>query len=162
MRITVLTYLEKEGAEEHDVVVDQVAAALREGHKPSILGVHGDVGKLISGPRAAQAGPGLQPAGDVRRQHPAATSPSPALLDLLGLRYTGGGPGELYLRQDKGLAKKVLAFEKILYPDFAVFSQRRGLRDRRQPAHAALRQAAHARTPRSASTATRWSATRPR
>ncbi len=39
------------------------------------------------------------------------------------MRYTGGGPGELYLRQDKGLAKKVLAFEKILYPDFAVFSQ---------------------------------------
>ena len=34
------------------------------------------------------------------------------VLDLLGLRYTGGGPGELYLRQDKGLAKKVLAFEQ--------------------------------------------------
>jgi D-alanine-D-alanine ligase len=45
------------------------------------------------------------------------------LLDLLGARYTGGGPGELYLRQDKGLAKKVFAFEGILYPHFAVFSQ---------------------------------------
>ena len=35
-------------------------------------------------------------------------------LDLLGVRYTGGGPGELYLRQDKGLAKKALAFDNIL------------------------------------------------
>src|SRR5882757_6493630 len=45
------------------------------------------------------------------------------LLDLLSLPYTGGGPGELSLRQDKGLAKRALAFEKILYPDFAVFSK---------------------------------------
>src|SRR3954463_10294680 len=45
------------------------------------------------------------------------------LLDLIGIPFTGGGPGELYLREDKGLAKKVLAFDGILYPDFAVFSR---------------------------------------
>ena len=45
------------------------------------------------------------------------------LLDLLGYPYTGGGFGELSLRQDKGLAKRALAFEKILYPDFAVISR---------------------------------------
>ncbi len=45
------------------------------------------------------------------------------LLELLGYPYTGGGPGELSLRQDKGLAKRALAFEKILYPDFAVISR---------------------------------------
>jgi D-alanine-D-alanine ligase len=45
------------------------------------------------------------------------------ILDALGYRYTGGGPGELYIRQDKGLAKKILAFDKILFPDFAVFSR---------------------------------------
>jgi D-alanine-D-alanine ligase len=44
------------------------------------------------------------------------------LLEMMGLTYTGGGPGELYLRQDKGLAKRLLAFEEILYPDFAVIS----------------------------------------
>ena len=48
--------------------------------------------------------------------------PIAGLLDLLGYPYTGGGPSELALRQDKGLAKRALAFEKILYPDFAVFS----------------------------------------
>src|SRR5262245_38947589 len=49
--------------------------------------------------------------------------PVTGLLDLLGLRYTGSGSGELYLSQDKGLTKKLLAFEEILYPRFAVFSR---------------------------------------
>src|SRR5262249_60310747 len=43
------------------------------------------------------------------------------VLDLLGLRYTGCGPGELYLANDKALGKKLLAFEGLLYPKFAVF-----------------------------------------
>ena len=45
------------------------------------------------------------------------------LLELLRVHYTGSGPGELFLRQDKGLAKKVLAFEDILFPHFAIFSK---------------------------------------
>jgi D-alanine-D-alanine ligase len=45
------------------------------------------------------------------------------VLELLRLRYTGSGPGELFLRQDKGLAKKVFAFENIQYPHFAVFGK---------------------------------------
>jgi D-alanine-D-alanine ligase len=44
-------------------------------------------------------------------------------LDLLGIPYTGGGPGEFYLRQDKSLTKKLLAFDGVRYPDFAVFSR---------------------------------------
>ena len=43
-------------------------------------------------------------------------------LDLLGLPYTGGGPGEFYMQEDKALTKKLLAFDNIRYPDFAVFS----------------------------------------
>jgi D-alanine-D-alanine ligase len=35
--------------------------------------------------------------------------------------YTGCGPGEYYLGQDKALAKKLLAFEGIQFPKFAVF-----------------------------------------
>jgi D-alanine-D-alanine ligase len=52
--------------------------------------------------------------------------PVAGVLDLLGLKYTGSGPGELYLSQDKGLTKKLLAFEDILYPRFAVFSRQAG------------------------------------
>ena len=123
MKITILTYLESEESRDHDIVVDQVADALRElGHTPSILGIHGDVRKLISG--LARRKPdlvfnlmemfGTNVRGDVAVA---------GLLELLGIPYTGGGPGELSLRQDKGLAKRALAFEKILYPDFAVISK---------------------------------------
>src|SRR5262249_58659488 len=44
-------------------------------------------------------------------------------LGVLGLDYTGGGPGELSLAQDKALAKKILAFDKIPFPRFAVFTR---------------------------------------
>ena len=48
MKITVLAYLEHEGNQKPDVVADQVVDALRQGkHTASILGVHGDVRKLI-------------------------------------------------------------------------------------------------------------------
>ena len=125
MKITVLTYLdsEDESSKEYDQVVPQVARTLRRlGHRVSVLGVHGDVKRLIAG--LSRRRPDLvfnlmemfgdNVFGDI---------PVTGLLDLLGLRYTGSGPGELYLSQDKGLTKKLLAFEEILYPRFAVFSR---------------------------------------
>jgi D-alanine-D-alanine ligase len=121
MRITIPTYLEKEGATTYDAVVDQVAEALRAGgHRISILGVHGDIDKLVTGltrPRPdlvfnlmEMFGKNIR--GDV---HVA------GLLDMLGLRHTGGGGGEFYLQQDKALAKQLLDFEGVSYPDFTVF-----------------------------------------
>lgn len=127
MKITVLTYLDStdENSKAYDPVVPQVARALRRlGHRVSILGVHSDVKRLISG--LSRRKPDLvfnlmemfgdNLFGDI---------PIAGLLDLLGVRYTGSGPGELYLSQDKGLTKKLLAFEDILYPRFAVFSRDR-------------------------------------
>jgi len=123
VKITVLTYLdsEDENSKEYDPVVPQVARTLRRlGHRVSILGVHGDVKRLITG--LSRRRPELvfnlmemfgdNVFGDI---------PVTGLLELLGLRYTGSGPGELYLSQDKGLTKKLLAFENILYPRYAVF-----------------------------------------
>jgi D-alanine-D-alanine ligase len=123
MKITVLTYLEKKNDKTHDVVVDQVARALRRGgHKVSVLGVHGDVKKLISG--LSRRKPELvfnimEMFGD----NLLGASGVAGLLDLLELPYTGGGPGEYYLQEDKALTKKLLAYEDVKYPDFAVFSQ---------------------------------------
>src|SRR5207248_4518065 len=117
------TYLEKENDPSHDVVVGQVAAALRKGgHRPSVLGVHGDIKKLLSG--LGRRKPELvfnlmETFGESQLGAVGVVG----LLDLLGLRYTGGGPGEFYLQEDKALTKKLLAFEHIGYPDFAVFSQ---------------------------------------
>jgi D-alanine-D-alanine ligase len=127
MKITILTYLEAEDAKEYDIVVDQVAKVLRQAkHQVSILAVHGDVKKLVGGLTRRKPDLvfnlmemfGKSLSGDIGVV---------GLLDLLGLPYTGGGPGEFYLQQDKALAKKVLAFEGIKYPDFAVFSKDRDL-----------------------------------
>jgi D-alanine-D-alanine ligase len=126
MNITVLTHLEKETSKAHDVVVDQVSAALKErGHEVSVLGVHADIQKLIAGltvPRPEMVFNLMEmfsadPFGDVDVA---------GLLDLLDLPHTGGGAGEIFLRQDKALAKKLLAFDGILYPRFAVFPRNAG------------------------------------
>src|SRR5918992_2398119 len=123
MNITVLANLEDGEAGSFDAVVGQVAAALRKNkHRVSVFGVGDDLRKLVSGlarRRSDLVFNLIEYFGDNIGGDVAVTG----LMDLLRLRYTGGGPGELYLRQDKGLAKKVLAFENILYPHFAVFSK---------------------------------------
>lgn len=127
MRITVLTYAEAEEDREVDIAVTQVAEALKElGHTASILSVHGDIKKLLAG--LARRKPELvfnmmemwgdDIGGDI---------PVVGLLEMLGLHYTGCGPGEFYLGQDKALAKKILAYEGISYPKFAVFGRDAGL-----------------------------------
>jgi D-alanine-D-alanine ligase len=125
MKITVLTYLdsEDENSKDYDPVVPQVARALRKlGHRVSVLGVHGDVKRLIAG--LSRRRPDLVfNLMEMFGENVFGDIPVTGLLDLLGLDYTGSGPGELYLSQDKGLTKKLLAFEDILYPRFAVFSR---------------------------------------
>lgn len=124
MRITVLTYIDGgERSTEYDPVVRQVVRALRrQGHQVAILGVHADVKRVIAGLQRRR--PDLvfnlvemfadNMFGDIAME---------GLLDLLGLKYTGVGPGESYLTQDKALSKKLLAFHGILYPRFAVFAR---------------------------------------
>jgi D-alanine-D-alanine ligase len=126
VRITVLTWLESERATEHDVVVDQVVDALEAGgHVVSIIGVHGELQRLVDGIRITD--PDLvfnlmemfddNLLGDVSVA---------GLLELCGVPYTGCGPGELYLCQDKALTKKILHHEGIAYPRFAVFPRGAG------------------------------------
>ena len=123
MRITILTHQSKEGDKTHDVVVDQVAEALRtNGHTPSILGIYADVLALYRG--LTRRKPELvfnlmETFGDDEL----GAVPVAGMLELLDLRYTGPGPGECYLQEDKVLTKKLLAFDGIKYPDFAVFSE---------------------------------------
>jgi D-alanine-D-alanine ligase len=124
VKITVLTYLDDgENSKEYDPVVPQVARTLRKlGHRASVLGVHGDVKRLVAG--LARRKPDLVfNLMEMFGENVFGDIPVTGLLDLLGVDYTGSGPGELYLSQDKGLTKKLLAFEDILYPRFAVFSR---------------------------------------
>jgi D-alanine-D-alanine ligase len=125
MKITVLTYLDSknENSKDYEAVVPQVAKALRSlGHRVSILGSHGNVKRLTAG--LSRRKPDLVfNLMEMFGENIFGDIPVAGLLDLCGLKYTGSGPGELYLSQDKGLTKKLLAFEDILYPRFLVFSR---------------------------------------
>jgi D-alanine-D-alanine ligase len=123
MRIAVLIDQWSEKPEDHDPVADQVAAALLEGeHEAIYIGVQGDLRKMIADLEAAK--PELVfNLCESFNDHLFGAVGIVGVLDLLGLRYTGGGPGEFYMQQDKALTKKLLAFDKIKYPEFAVFSQ---------------------------------------
>jgi D-alanine-D-alanine ligase len=123
VNILVLANVDEDGLRDWDVVADQVAAALRQrGHSVDILGVGPSAGRLVAElerrkPELCfnlieQVGDNLN--GDVGVA---------AILDLLGIPYTGSGPGELYLASDKALGKKLLAFEGLGYPRFAVFGK---------------------------------------
>lgn len=121
MRVTVLTSKVQVGDHPYDPVADGIAAALRKGkHSANVFAVD-DPRKLIAG--LARRKPELvfnvlEELGDSLYGAVGVAG----LLEILGHPYTGGGPGELYVRQDKALAKKLLRFEKIPTPDFAVFS----------------------------------------
>ena len=124
LNLTVLTHVEKELSRDYDIVVDQVAEALQQsGHKVVHPGrPRGPRASCVAGLRRRK--PDLvfnlmETFGDSQLGAVGVVG----LLDLLGLPYTGGGPGEFYLQEDKALTKKLLAFDGIRYPDFAVFSQ---------------------------------------
>lgn len=44
-----------------------------------------------------------------------------SLLEMLDLRYTGTGPTGLTLCKNKGMAKEILAYHRIRFPEFAIF-----------------------------------------
>jgi hypothetical protein len=119
LKITLLANLESPQAKP-DVVVGQISEALASlGHEAGVLATYDDIELIVS---------------ELRRQRPdlvfnlfesfgneviGGQMGVTGLLDLMELPHTGGGAGELYLQEDKALAKKLLAYEQILYPDFA-------------------------------------------
>jgi len=121
MKITILADLYGDGA--CDPAVDHVAEALRQGgHTVSRLLVPDDYRVVTGG--LSRRKPELvfhliNDFGDVE----SGLLATAALIDVLKIPYTGGGPGELFIRGNKSLAKKILAFEKINCPNFAVFSK---------------------------------------
>ena len=121
MKIVVLTHVEKEGSDKVDPVVHAVTEALASGgHEASILAVHGDLEQLVRGlkePRPDLVFNLMETFGKTQLGLVGVAG----LLDLVGVPYVGCGPGEFYLQEDKGLTKKLLAFDGIQYPSFAVF-----------------------------------------
>ncbi len=102
-----------------DPVLDQIEEALRAlGHETTRVAVAGDVEAVIGTLRAAAPAIvfNLAESFDGKR---ALESTVAALLNLIGLRYTGSSPAGLLMAGDKSLSKQVLGFQHVLSPQFA-------------------------------------------
>jgi D-alanine-D-alanine ligase len=122
VKITVLGYLEA-GVNEFDSGILHVVEALKAAdHKVSEVAIHDDVLELVSGVKEDKPELVFNLVESFGNDLIGGQMAVAGVLDLLQIPYTGGGPGELYLQEDKALAKKLLAYEKVLYPDFATFS----------------------------------------
>ena len=121
MDITILAYLEP-GDTAPDGVVEQAAVALTEcGHVTSVLTIRRDIEELVRGLKARKPQLVFNLVESFGDDILGGVMGVAGVLDLLQVPYTGGGPGEIFLQEDKALAKKLLAFEGIRYPDFATF-----------------------------------------
>ena len=102
-----------------DPVLGQIEATLAAlGHEPARVGVHGDVTPVIESLRSHDPGLVFNLAESFDGKS-ALESNVAALLNLLGLRYTGSSPAALLMAGDKSLTKQILGFQKILSPQFA-------------------------------------------
>lgn len=119
MKITLLADL-YEGSDP-DPTIGQIKEALRQGgHKVSTLLVPPDYRAVTTGLTRRKPDLVFHLINDFSGVESGLIATA-ALLDALKLPYTGGGPGELFIRGNKSLAKKILAYEKLKCPDFAVF-----------------------------------------
>ncbi|HVE80471.1 MAG TPA: ATP-grasp domain-containing protein [Gemmatimonadaceae bacterium] len=121
MRVTILHTKDAVDPPPADPVLEQVTNALRQnGHESVLLAVDADVTPLVEALRRDAPGLVFNFAESFAGKS-ALESNVAALLNLLGLRYTGSSPAGLLLAGDKSLTKKVLSFHKILTPQFATF-----------------------------------------
>jgi D-alanine-D-alanine ligase len=102
-----------------DPILEQIPAALAAGgHTPSLLAVGSDVESVVAGLRAASPDLVFNLAESFGGKS-ALESNVAALLNLLGLKYTGSSPAGLLLAGDKTLTKKILRLHGIRSPEFA-------------------------------------------
>jgi D-alanine-D-alanine ligase len=102
-----------------DPVLDQLRAAVEGcGHIVELLAVHDAVEPLVTAIQSAAPDLVFNLAESFGGKS-ALESNVAALLNLIGLRYTGSSPAGLLLAGDKSLTKKVLSFHGIQTPEFA-------------------------------------------
>jgi D-alanine-D-alanine ligase len=118
MKIALLHGADAAGSPE-DPVLGQIEEALRGlDHDTARVPVADAVEPMIAALRAADPAIVFNLAESFGGKS-ALESNVAALLNLLGLRYTGSSPAGLLMAGDKSLTKQVLSFQKILTPQFA-------------------------------------------
>ena len=102
-----------------DPVLGQIETALGAlGHECARVPVAGDVEPVIAALRREDPALVFNLAESFDGKS-ALESNVAALLNLIGLRYTGSSPAGLLMAGDKSLTKQVLGFQKVLTPQFA-------------------------------------------
>lgn len=106
---------------------DLVHALESQGHKVRLFGLFDDLKPLLQ--ELNEHRPDMvfnlcEAAHNDRKYEPHVV----ALLELLGLKYTGAGPEALQICKDKGLTKKVLAYHDIPVPKFIIASRSKPVR----------------------------------
>jgi D-alanine-D-alanine ligase len=99
---------------------DVINALKTLGHEVRLLGVHDDPGAIITEIKDHRPDVVFNLTEEFNRQS-SLDRDVPALLEMLDVRYTGNGPTGLTLCKNKGMAKEILSYHRIKYPDFAVF-----------------------------------------
>jgi D-alanine-D-alanine ligase len=124
-KVSVLFYEARDdGVASRDEVVDQVAQALSSGgHKVSLLGINSDISELMK--KLEEQKPDIvfnlcETFGGKDSSEMHVT----AILELLGVRFTGTGPAGMILRQDKALTKKLLQFYDVNCSNYAVLDNK--------------------------------------
>ena len=120
MKVTLLHSADAAGPPE-DPVLGQIEQALKaEGHEVARVVAKDDVEPIVTALRAQQPDLVFNLCESFDGKS-ALESNVAALLNLLGLRYTGSSPAGLLVAGDKTLTKKVLGFHGILTPEFGSF-----------------------------------------
>lgn len=102
-----------------DPLLEQIRTAIEAcDHTVQMLAVANEVAPLVSALQSAEPDLVFNLAESFGGKS-ALESNVAALLNLLGLRYTGSSPAGLLLAGDKSLTKKVLSFHGIRTPEFA-------------------------------------------
>ena len=102
-----------------------VCRALRESnYEVSILGLYNDIGILLE--EIAEFKPDVVfNLVEVFKQKTYLDKNVAALLEMLGIPYTGASPASLFICNNKALSKKILSFHKIRIPHFHTFYKKR-------------------------------------
>jgi D-alanine-D-alanine ligase len=118
-------------AEDKKTEADLFEVLVRLGHEPGAAGVYDEIRPLFDRIESFKPDVVLNTCESFLSDR--AHEPNiPALLELLGVRYTGAGPDALMLCKDKALAKKLLTFHSVRVADFLVSPRERPLRSLRK------------------------------
>ena len=106
---------------------DVMRALIKCGHEAEAFGVHDDIAPLVNHIQKNRPDVVFNMCESFRadRKHEPNLM---ALLELLGVPYTGAPPASLTMCKDKGLTKKVLAYHDVRVPKFTVSAKSRPTR----------------------------------